>query len=328
MARILTGIQSTGRPHLGNLLGAMLPALELAQTPAHEAYFFIADLHTLTTVKDAVLRQEHTYATAAAWLSLGLDPTQAVFYRQSRVPEVCELAWYLSCFAPYPMLANAHAFKDKAQRRSEVSVGLFTYPVLMAADILLYDAEVIPVGKDQLQHLEMARDIASSFNHQCGPTLVLPTPRLAAEAPIVPGTDGQKMSKSYKNTIDIFLPEKALQKAVMSIETDSTPLAQPKDPDQCTVFALYSLLASPAQVAAMRQGYVAGNYGYGQAKKALLAVILERFEAPRQRFEAYTRDLSAIDEQLAVGEAKARAVAACTLDKVRNRLGYGPTVLA
>ncbi|MEL6539354.1 MAG: tryptophan--tRNA ligase [Bacteroidota bacterium] len=322
MARILTGIQSTGRPHLGNLLGAMLPGLALAQSTTHEAFFFIADLHTLTTIKDVASRQEYTYATAAAWLSLGLDPNQVVFYRQSRVPEVCELVWYLSCFAPYPMLANAHAFKDKSQRLSTVNAGLFTYPVLMAADILLYNTEVVPVGQDQLQHLEITRDIANSFNHQCGDTFTLPEAKLSPTTPTVPGVDGQKMSKSYKNTIDVFLPEKALKKAVMSIKTDSTPLGQPKDPDRCTVFRLYSMLAPEAQIVTMRRRYQAGNYGYGHAKQELLAVILDRFAEARQRFKAYITDLPAVDAQLALGEAKARKIAVCTLEKVRSRLGY------
>lgn len=326
MARILTGIQSTGRPHLGNLLGAMLPAIKLAQKSSHEALFFIADLHTLTTIKDPIQRRNYVQAIAAAWLACGLDTKQVIFYRQSQVPAVCELAWYLNCLTPYPMLANAHAFKDKASRLADVSAGLFTYPVLMAADILLYAADVVPIGQDQLQHLEIARDIASSFNHQYGETLVLPQAQIKAHVRTVPGTDGQKMSKSYRNTIDPFLSEKDLKKAVMAIVTDSTPLDQPKHPDQCTVFRLYSMLAHEDQTAALRQKYQAGGYGYGQAKKALWELILEQFATERQRFQAYMQDVSAMEQQLAEGEAQARVIAEQTLEQVRNKLGYTPIV--
>lgn len=322
MTRILTGIQCTGRPHLGNVLGAMLPAIDLARDPAHEALFFLADLHTLTTVRDAKERKEYMHATAAAWLALGLDTNQSTFYRQSQVPAVCELAWYLNCFTPYPMLANAHSFKEKASRLAAVSAGLFTYPVLMAADILLYQAAVIPVGKDQLQHLEMARDIASSFNQQYGDTFVLPQAKTSSNIQTIPGTDGQKMSKSYHNTIDIFLPEKQLHKAIMQIQTDSTPLASPKDPAQCTVFHLYSVLASAAQTADMRARYLAGGIGYGEAKQALLTLILQQFAPARDRFDAYMRDLPAIEQQLAAGEARASAIAEKTLAQVRTKLGY------
>lgn len=322
MTRILTGIQCTGRPHLGNVLGAMLPAIDLARDPAHEALFFLADLHTLTTVRDAKERKEYMHATAAAWLALGLDTNQSTFYRQSQVPAVCELAWYLNCFTPYPMLANAHSFKEKASRLAAVSAGLFTYPVLMAADILLYQAAVVPVGKDQLQHLEMARDIASSFNQQYGDTFVLPQAKTSSNIQTIPGTDGQKMSKSYHNTIDIFLPEKQLHKAIMQIQTDSTPLASPKDPAQCTVFHLYSVLASAAQTADMRARYLAGGIGYGEAKQALLALILQQFAPARDRFDAYMRDLPAIEQQLAAGEARASAMAEKTLAQVRTKLGY------
>ncbi|MEM7055669.1 MAG: tryptophan--tRNA ligase [Bacteroidota bacterium] len=322
MARILTGIQCTGRPHLGNVLGAMLPAMASAQDPSNEALFFVADLHTLTTIKDPDKRKEYVYATAAAWLALGLDTDRTVLYRQSKAPAVCELTWYLSCFTPYPMLTNAHAFKDKANRRSAVSAGLFTYPVLMAADILLYKAEVVPVGTDQLQHLEMARDIANSFNYQYGDTFVLPQAQTSRAIQPIPGTDGQKMSKSYHNTIDIFLPEKQLRKTIMAIQTDSTALAAPKNPAQCTVFSLYSILADEAQIATMRTKYLEGGYGYGEAKQALLGLILEKFAIARQRFDAYMHDLQAIDRRLAAGEAKANAIATQTLEEVRAKLGY------
>lgn len=322
MARILTGIQSTGSPHLGNLLGAMLPAIDLAKDPAHEALFFIADLHALTSVKDPAQVQAHVHATAAAWLACGLDTKEVIFYRQSQVPAVCELAWYLSCFTPYPMLANAHAFKDKMGHLSDVSAGLFTYPVLMAADILLYAATVVPVGQDQVQHLEIARDIATSFNHQYGETFVLPQAQVKTSVRTIPGTDGQKMSKSYHNTINPFLPEKDLEKSIMAIKTDSTPVEQPKNPDQCTVFSLYNALADEARAAALREKYLTGGYGYGHAKTELLALILERFAIERKHFQAYMQDVTAIEQQLAVGEAKARARAAQMLEKVRAKLGY------
>jgi len=322
MARILTGIQSTGSPHLGNLLGAMLPAIDLAKDPAHEAFFFIADLHTLTSVTDSAQRQAYVHATAAAWLACGLDTEKVIFYRQSQVPAVCELAWYFNCLTPYPMLANAHAFKNKATRLANISVGLFTYPVLMAADILLYEAMVVPVGQDQLQHLEIARDIAARFNHQYGDTFVLPQAQINTNVRTIPGTDGQKMSKSYHNTINPFLPEKELKKTIMAIKTDSTPLRNPKNPDQCAVFSLYNVLTGEAQSASLRQKYLAGGYGYGQAKKDLLELILERFASERQHFQAYMQDIPAIEQQLAMGEAKARTTAEQMLRKVRTKLGY------
>ena len=323
MARILTGTQSTGRPHLGNLMGAMLPAINLAKTHTdHEALFFIADLHTLTSIKDPKKRKEFVYATAAAWLACGLDTSQVTFYRQSKIPAVCELVWYLSCFTPYPMLANAHAFKDKAANLADVNAGLFTYPVLMAADILLYDADIIPVGIDQLQHIEITRDIAASVNHRCGETFVLPKAQVKTEVPTIPGTDGRKMSKSYRNTIDIFLPEKELKASIMAIQTDSIPLEQPKDPEQCTVFTLYSLLAEQRETDTMRKQYLQGGYGYGHAKKALLALILEHFAPVRQKFQEYAQDFAAIDQVLEAGEEKAALLAAKTLARVRHQMGY------
>nr|MCU0399357.1 tryptophan--tRNA ligase [Cyclobacteriaceae bacterium] len=228
MTRILTGIQSSGRPHLGNLLGAIIPAIKLSKNPDNESFFFIADLHSLTTIKDSQVRSDNVRAVAAAWLAFGFDVEKNYLYRQSRIPEVCELAWYLNCFTPFPMLANAHSFKDKADRLSDVNAGLFTYPVLMTADIILYDANVVPVGKDQKQHLEMARDIATSFNLQYGETFVIPEARIEEHLMVIPGTDGQKMSKSYGNIIDIFLPDKQLLKQIKSIVSDSTPLEAPK----------------------------------------------------------------------------------------------------
>lgn len=324
MKRILTGIQSTGVPHLGNLLGAILPALRVlrAAQQTKQLLCFIADLHTLTSQKDPVQRQEHTHATAAAWLACGLDPKQHIFYRQSNLPEVCELAWYLSCFTPFPMLANSHAFKDKADRLSDVNAGLFTYPVLMAADILLYDADLVPVGRDQQQHVEMARDIAQHVNHRYGQVFVVPEASFEEKVAIVPGTDGNKMSKSYNNTINVFAPQEELSRCIMGIPTDSTSMEAPKDPDTCCVFALYSLLAKPQDTADMRQKYLAGNYGYGMAKQALVELILDRFARERQRFDTYMQDWSLVDDLLIQGEAQARDMARSTLQRVRDALGY------
>jgi tryptophanyl-tRNA synthetase len=323
MSRILTGIQSTGRPHLGNLLGAILPAIELSKHSANESLYFIADLHSLTTVRDPALLRANTYAVAAAWLACGFDTEKNLFYRQSDVPQVTELTWYLSCFTPYPMLANAHSFKDKSDRLSDVNAGLFTYPVLMAADILLYDAEFVPVGKDQVQHLEIARDIATAFNNRYGDTLVLPQAKVDEQIMTIPGIDGQKMSKSYGNIIDIFAPEKELLKAVKSIISDSTPLEEPKDTGKDVTFRLYSLLASPEQTAAMRQNYAAGGYGYGHAKKELYELILQRFSEERRLFDYYMSNLPELDARLAEGARKAQEYGAGVLAKVRQKVGYG-----
>ena len=322
MARILTGIQSTQVPHLGNILGAMIPAIGLSKKQENEAFLFIADLHSLTSLKDAEYRRNSTYAVAAAWLAFGFDTDKNTFYRHSDVPEVCELTWYLSCFTPYPMLANAHSFKDKSSRLSEVNAGLFTYPVLMAADIVLYDANFVPVGKDQVQHLEMTRDIASSFNSIYGQTFVVPEALVDEKVMIVPGTDGQKMSKSYNNYIDIFLSEKELKKSVMSIITDNKTLEEPKNPDTCNIFNIYKLLASEKQISEMRNNYTKGGYGYGHAKQALLELILEQFKRERELFNNLMNNKSELDMRLKHGADKARKIAAKTLKKVRQKLGY------
>ncbi|HEX8660141.1 MAG TPA: tryptophan--tRNA ligase [Hymenobacter sp.] len=323
MSRILTGIQSTGRPHLGNLLGAILPAIELSKSPANDSLYFIADLHSLTTVRDPELLRANTYAVAAAWLACGFDTEKNLFYRQSDVPQVTELTWYLSCFTPYPMLANAHSFKDKSDKLSDVNAGLFTYPVLMAADILLYDAEIVPVGKDQIQHLEIARDIAHAFNTRYGDTLVPPQARVDAQLMTIPGLDGQKMSKSYGNIIDVFAPEKELLKAVKSIISDSTPLEAPKNPDADTTFKLYSLLATAEETATMRANYEAGGYGYGHAKKELYELILRRFATEREQFTFYLNNLPELDAKLAIGAHRAQEYGAGVLARVRQKVGYG-----
>lgn len=323
MARILTGIQSSGKPHLGNILGAIVPAIELTKKDNNESFIFIADLHSVTSIKDGDIRKENTLAVAAAWLAFGLDIEKTVFYRQSMIPEVTELTWYLSCFTPYPMLANAHSFKDKADRLADVNAGLFVYPVLMAADILLYSAHIVPVGKDQLQHLEMARDIAISFNHKLDEEiLTVPEARISEEVMIIPGTDGQKMSKSYNNYIDIFLPEKELKKNINSIITDSTPLEEPKNPDTCNVFKLYSLVANETQTASLRTKYLEGNFGYGHAKKEFLELILEKYKEERRLFQYYMANRDDLETKLSEGEAKARIVASDILNKVRKKLGF------
>ena len=322
MARILTGIQSSGRPHLGNILGAILPAIRLSEDKKNESFYFIADLHSLTTIKDAQTRRDNVLAVSAAWLAFGFDTERNLLYRQSKIPEVCELTWYLNCLTPFPMLANAHSFKDKSDRLSDVNAGLFTYPVLMASDIIMYDANFVPVGKDQQQHLEMTRDIAAAFNHQYGETFVVPEAIIDENVMIIPGVDGKKMSKSYNNTIDIFEPDKALRKRVMSIVTDSKPLEAPKDPDTCTVFNIYRLLATPDQTAEMRKSYLAGNYGYGHAKQALYELIVSRFEQERKLYNHFIQNPTEVYATLESGEERARAIGRAVLARVKEKLGF------
>ncbi|MDX1327127.1 MAG: tryptophan--tRNA ligase [Arenibacter sp.] len=322
MARILTGIQSTGTPHLGNILGAILPAIEMANDPKNESFLFIADMHSLTQIKNGEELRNNTYAVAATWLAFGLDINKTVFYRQSDIPQTAELAWYLSCFFPYQRLTLAHSFKDKADRLDDVNAGLFFYPMLMAADILLYDAEIVPVGKDQMQHLEMARDVASRFHAQLGDTFVLPQGKVQEETMYIPGTDGAKMSKSKGNLISLFQTDKQLRKQIMGIQTDSTPMEDPKDPDTDNVFALYKILASESQVAEMRENYLKGNYGYGHAKQALYEVVLERFGEAREKFNYYMANLDELDAALALGAKKAQLIADEVLLRVRDKVGY------
>jgi tryptophanyl-tRNA synthetase len=322
MARILTGIQSSGRPHLGNLLGAIIPAIELSKQENNESFFFIADLHSVISIKDGEKRKEYTYAVAAAWLAFGFDTEKNTFWRQSRVAAHTELAWFLNCFAPFPMLANAHSFKEKSEKLSDVNAGLFTYPVLQAADILLYDANYVPVGKDQQQHLEITRDLANTFNNMYGETFVVPEAKISEEIMVIPGTDGQKMSKSYGNIIDIFLPDKELKKQVMSIVTDSTPLEEPKNPDTCNVFKLYALVASPTETKEMRAKYLGGNYGYGHAKNELLELLKIKFHKEREIFNYFMSNLPELDKKLNIGEQKAQTTANKVLQKVRKQLGF------
>ena len=322
MARILTGIQSTGTPHLGNILGAIMPAIEMAQNPKNESFLFIADMHSLTQIKNGAELRQNTYATAATWLAFGLDIEKTVFYRQSDVPQVTELSWYLSCFFPYQRLTLAHSFKDKSDRLEDVNAGLFTYPMLMAADILLYDANIVPVGKDQMQHIEMTRDVASRFHAQLGETFILPDGKVQEDTMYIPGTDGAKMSKSKGNLINLFQTDKQLRKQIMGIQTDSTPMEDPKDPSTDNVFALYKILASQPQIEEMSANYLAGNYGYGHAKQALYEVIANKFEEPREKFNYYMNNLNEIDDALALGADKAKKVADGVLERVREKLGY------
>jgi tryptophanyl-tRNA synthetase len=322
MARILTGVQSTGTPHLGNILGAILPAISLANSAENDSYLFIADMHSLTQIKDGATLRANTFSTAATWLAFGLDVDKTVFYRQSDVPEVTELSWYLSCLFPYQRLTLAHSFKDKADRLEDVNAGLFTYPMLMAADILLYDAEQVPVGKDQLQHIEMTRDVAQRFHNKYGETFVLPEATVNESTMYIPGTDGQKMSKSKGNLIDIFAPEKELKKQVMGILSDSKSLEEPKDPLTDTTFALYKCLAPQDEIEAMSANYLAGNYGYGHAKKALLELILQTFQEPREKYEYLHAHPQEVEDALQQGAEKARKTAQAVLQRVREKVGF------
>jgi len=322
MSRILTGIQSTGTPHLGNILGAIIPAIELSNQKENDSFLFIANLHSLTQIKDPLVLKQNTIATAATWLACGLDPNKATFYRQSDVPEVTELMWYLLAYYPYQRMTLAHSFKDKADRLEDVNGGLFTYPMLMAADILLYDATIVPVGKDQLQHIEMTRDVANRFNAKMGQTFIIPDERVATENMLIPGTDGQKMSKSRNNYLDIFADEKTLKKQVMSILSDSTPIEEPKNPDTCAIFALYKTVASEEQILWMRASYLKGGFGFGHAKSALLEVLLDRFSKERQLFNYYLEHENELEEILISGAKKASITANDVLTRVRTRLGY------
>lgn len=324
MARVLTGVQATGVPHLGNLLGAIMPAIEMGKEDKNESLLFIADMHSLTAIKDPKVLRENTYGVAAVWLAMGLDSEKTIFYRQSDIPEVTEMTWYLNCLTPFPMLANAHSFKDKSDRLSDVNAGLFDYPVLMACDILLYDANFVPVGKDQVQHLEITRDIGGVFNRIYGETLVIPEVKLNENTKLIPGIDGQKMSKSYGNFINVFLPEKQLKKQVMKIVTDDLPLEAPKNPDNSIPFQLYSFLASEAEIEEMRVNYLAGGYGYGHAKKELLEKILQVFEEPRRKYNYYMENTEELEKELQRGAERAKAIAYPVLNRVREKVGFKP----
>lgn len=321
MSRILTGIQSTGTPHLGNILGAIIPAIQQSKA-SNESYLFIADLHSMTQIKDGELLKENTYATAAAWLAFGLDHNKTVFYKQSDVAITTELAWILSTYFPYQRLTLAHSFKDKSNDLKDVNVGLFTYPMLMAADILLYDANYVPVGKDQLQHLEITRDVAIKFNNKHGETFVIPEAKVNESTKYVTGTNGEKMSKSKGNIIDIFLPEKQLKKQIMSIQTDSTPLEEPKEFQNCNVFKIFKLIADENRTNEMKNKYQSGGYGYGHAKTDLLNLILEKYKDNRSKFDYLMSNKKEIDFILSEGSKKAEITAKQVIKRVKTKLGF------
>ncbi len=319
--RALTGIQPSGTPHIGNLLGAIEPALALQDS--HECFFFVASYHALTTQRDPALLRERIFEVAATWLALGLDPERTVLWNQHAVPEVTELAWILGCLTSKSTLDKAHAFKDAvAQGKTEViNAGLYTYPVLMAADILAFDTNVVPVGKDQKQHVEMARDMAQRFNRIYGETLVVPEPSIQERVATVPGIDGRKMSKSYGNHIELWLPPKKLRKRFMAIVTDATPLEAPKDPDTCNVFALYRLFATPEQAADLAARYRAGGLGYGHAKQEVFELVDARLREPRERYLELRAHPERVEAILEAGAERARRVARRTLDRVRTAVG-------
>ncbi len=318
--RILSGIQPSGTLHIGNYFGMMKPSVEMQNNG--EAFFFIADYHSLTTLPDPSELRKRVFNVALDFLACGLDPAKALIFRQSDVPEVTELAWILNCITPIGLLERAHSYKDKVAKGFSPNTGLFAYPVLMAADILIYKSHVVPVGKDQKQHLEITRDIAIKFNQQYGKDVfVIPEERIREEVAVVPGLDGQKMSKSYNNTIEIFGKEKEIRSKVMKVVTDSKGLEDIKDPSTCNIVALYKLFASPEQVKEMEDKYRAGNYGYGHAKQALFEVIWEYFAPYRKRREELLADPSYIESVLKTSAEKARAVAAKTMDEVRQTVG-------
>ena len=322
MAKILTGIQSTGTPHLGNILGAIIPAIDMANSSNEESYLFIANMHSLTQIKDINVLNENTFSTAATWLSFGLDPKKSCFFRQSDVPEVTELAWYLSCFFPYQRLKLAHSFKDKADNLKDVNSGLFSYPMLMSADILIYDANIVPVGKDQLQHLEMTRDVATRFNNLMGDTFVIPEAKIQDETKYIIGTDGEKMSKSKSNIIDIFQNDKKLRKQIMKIQTQSLSVEEPKDPDQCNVFKLFKIIGSDEETEKLRARYTNGGMGYGEAKELLYNQTLNRFSKNRELFFELTANRDRVEQLLLEGALKARKQAQNVLKRVRARVGF------
>ena len=322
MSRILTGIQSTGTPHLGNILGAIIPAIKMANNSKNESYLFIADMHSVTQIKDPEELRFNTYSTAACWLAFGLNYDKTIFYRQSDVPQVTELAWYLNCYFPYQRLTLAHSFKDKSDSLKDINAGLFSYPMLMAADILLYDADIVPVGKDQLQHLEITRNVGNKFNHQNGETFIIPESKVDDNSMLITGTDGKKMSKSKKNVIDIFLDEKTLKKQISAIKTDSLSLEASKDWKNCNLFKLYKLLSSEKQTKIMETNYVKGGYGYGHAKTDLLNLILTKYKSEREKYNFYMNNLDKLDNILKAGAVQASKTAGEVLNRVRIKVGF------
>lgn len=317
--RALSGIKPTLDPHIGNYLGMMKPALKLQDN--NETFYFIADYHALTTIRDPKEMKKHSYDLTAAFVALGMDVERHAFFKQSDIPEVTELTWFLSCVTAKGLLERAHAYKDATTKQKEVNHGLFSYPVLMAADILIYDSHYVPVGKDQKQHLEMTRDIALRFNHLFGETFVIPEALISEDVATIPGLDGRKMSKSYGNTIPLFCTEKKLRKLVMKIQTDSKTVEDPKDPDTCGVFAMFSLFANEEQKSELAARYRAGNMGYGEAKQACFEVMNAELKEPREKYFALRDDLNALDGILENGRDKARPIAQQVVNRVRERVG-------
>ena len=321
--RSLTGIQPSGVPHIGNLKGMIEPALALQET--HEPFYFIASYHALTTTKDRDLLLEYQREAALSFLAFGLDPSVTSLFLQQDVPEVCELSWILSCHVNMGLLERAHAYKAARDAGREINAGTFSYPILMAADILIYDSHHVPVGKDQKQHVEMARDMAAGLNHRYGADIfVLPEPLIRDEVATVPGVDGRKMSKSYGNTLPLFLPPKKLRKLVMKIVTDSKGVEDVKDPEGCNVFALYKLFASADEQADLAERYRAGGLGYGHAKQALFEAMDRFLAEPRERYAELAGDPERVDAVLAQGAEKARGIAQETMGRVRGAIGLGP----
>ena len=322
--RILSGIQPSGTPHLGNYFGMMKPAIELQERG--EAYYFIADFHALTTVQNAAALRANVRELALDFLACGLDPVRSVFFRQSDVPQVAELAWILSTVTPMGLLERCHSFKDKTSRGIAPSHGLFAYPVLMAADILIYDSDIVPVGRDQKQHLEVTRDIAIKMNETYGEIFNLPEPAIQESTAVVPGLDGAKMSKSYHNTIDLFAPENVLRKKIMGIKTDSTPVEAPKPVEGSVILALHKLVASEADHRAMENDFLNGGVGYGDLKKRLFVAVWDYFAPFRARRAELESDPGHVDRVLADGAGKAAAVADAVMCRVRKAVGIGPGI--
>jgi tryptophanyl-tRNA synthetase len=327
MTRILTGIQSSGKPHLGNILGAIEPAIALAQQSNEKSYFFIADLHSMTTIRDAKIRKENTVSVAAAWIALGLDLENNYLYRQSRIPEVCELAWYLGCFMSFSRLSLAHSFKDKSSKLENINTGLFYYPVIMCADILLYDANVIPVGKDQKQHIEFTKEVAKRFNHYYKEDIfTIPEAKIDNQVMTIPGIDGRKMSKSYNNYIDIFDSEKSLNKKIKSIVTESIQLGEPLNPETCNVFGLFKLLANDTEISEMKSDYLNGNIGYGSAKQRLFELIITKYKSSRIKYNQLINEQDKLEKILSSSEEKVKEKSKKILNQVRLVTGFKNSV--
>ena len=317
--RVLSGIKPSGKPHLGNYFGAMQKYLAY-QEKGEECFFFLADWHALTSIHDAKLLREYSLEVALSFLSIGLNPDKVVLFRHSKIRAITELAWILSCLCPLGMLERCHAYKDAVSKKKSVNHGLFAYPVLMAADILIYKSDLVPVGRDQKQHVEVARDLALSFNNRFEEVFPLPEAHIEKEQETMIGIDGRKMSKSYQNTIELFAPEKEIKKKIMSIKTDSIPLGQPLDPDNCLVFYWHRMLGNP-DLESLREKYQSGQIGYGDSKKKLLELFLEKFKSPREKRKELEENLDYVTQVLEKGAQKARKEAEETIDQVRKAVG-------